>query len=76
VGAGGGGQVSIFSARAPRAVASLGQSAVLRAEAPRPEEAPNPDGLRALAQVALVAFGSLTVAHGLEILIRSLHQES
>ncbi|HEY7781966.1 MAG TPA: hypothetical protein VIC85_17375 [Ktedonobacterales bacterium] len=69
----GGGQVSAFPART---LAAVGQGAVLRAEAPRAAEVTNPDGLRALAQVALVAFGSLTVAHGLEILIRSLHQES
>lgn len=75
----GGGQVSSFSPRAPRAprvLAPVGQGAALRAEALGPVEVANPDGLRALAQVALVAFGSLTVAHGLELLIRSLHQES
>lgn len=61
-------QVSRLVPRSGRVVPT--RAAVLRAEDPQPLEASSADGARALVQVMLLAFGGLTVVHGLEMLLR------
>jgi hypothetical protein len=59
----------------PRATTGGGQGAALRLVALEPEEAANPEGMRALAQVALVTFGGLALLQGLEMVTRALRGE-
>jgi hypothetical protein len=67
--------VSAFTARAPRPLAGAAAGVALRAEVPPPVEAAMPEGLRAVAQVALLALGTLTVAHGIEALLQHLQPD-
>jgi hypothetical protein len=67
-------QVSALVPRARRSAAA--SEAALRVEVPEPFEAAMPDGVRTLVQLALLAIGSLTVAHGIEKLLRAVRQES
>lgn len=66
---------ALVSSFVPRATAGSGQGAALRVMALEPAEADTPDGMRALAQVALVTFGGFALLHGLEIVSRALRGE-
>lgn len=66
---------ALVSPFVPRAATAGGQGAALRLVAPELEEAANPDGMRALAQVALVTFGGFALLQGLEIVARALRGE-
>ena len=58
----------------PRA-SGHGQGAALRLMAPEPEVVVTQDGMRALAQVALMTFGGFALLHGLELMARTLRGE-
>jgi hypothetical protein len=66
---------ALVSPFVPRATAGHRQGAALRLVAAEPEVAVNPDGMRALAQVALVTFGGFALLHGLELVARALRGE-
>jgi hypothetical protein len=68
-------QVSRFVPRAQRLAPAGRREAAVRAAASEPDEQLAPAGLRALIQVALLGFGSLTLAYGIQLLGQALRQE-
>ncbi len=68
-------QVSLFVPRSARPTAGAPGAPALRLQAPLPLDVAEPDGVRAILQVMLLTLGSLTVTHGIEILLQGLRRD-
>jgi hypothetical protein len=66
---------ALVSPFVPRAAAGSSRGVALRLMAVEPEVAESAEGMRALAQVALVTFGGFALLHGLELVARAVRGE-
>jgi hypothetical protein len=67
-------QVSLFIPRSARSATGTAWGPALRLQAPLPLDVAEPDGVRAILQVMLLMLGSLTITHGIEILLQGMRR--